>query len=176
MSKAKKKYFENPENVTKNAQAQKNAYAKNPERRQAASERMKTLWASMTPEEKADYQAKLYAGLCSDGSREKMSEAGKQLWQDEEYREKQRIYHAIRKEVWDNHPEIKEVMSALAQEEFPLLGKFISIPENERTAAQNTYIAKYFARVNELLPDAMKTIGHETKETLLRFKKENGLT
>ena len=175
MSKSKKKYFENPENIRKNAEAQRIAYEKHPERKEAASKRMKAQLSAMTPEEREAFEEKRIKALNSKETKEKMSQRSKQLWEDEEYRKKQQTYSAIRKEVWNNHPEIKAAMSTIAKEEFPLLGTFLQIPESKHTTAQSAYISKYFMRVNELLPNAMEIIGKETKETLARFKEENGL-
>ena len=133
------------------------------------SERMKKVWQNP---EYVELKRKAMLEKWEDPEfRELVINVNTEKWNDPEYREKMKVYSEALKLAWGMHPEIKQMMSEVA-EEFPGHGKILTKVQNgvQLTAEEQRLFLGYYKRCHEKMPNFTWIVGQTQKEIIAIWK------
>jgi hypothetical protein len=96
-------------------------------------------------------------------------------WNNPEYREKMKVYSEALKLAWEMHPEIKQMMSEVA-EEYPGHGKILKKVQNgvQLTQEEQRLFLGYYKRCHERMPGFTWIVG-QTQKQIIAMWKEQGI-
>lgn len=137
------------------------------------SERMKKVWQKP---EYIELKRRAMAEKWEDPEfREYVTTVNIEKWNNPEYREKMKVYSEALKLAWEMHPEIKQMMSEVA-EEYPGHRKILTKVQNgvQLTQEEQRLFLGYYKRCHERMPGFTWIVG-QTQKQIIAMWKEQGI-